>query len=51
MLSKNEIDNISELIQNVEFACVDFSTSLTNINEGDFIYLDPPYAPKPQIHL
>ena len=46
MLTKSEIDKISELIQNVEFICADFSTSLENIEEGDFIYLDPPYAPE-----
>ena len=43
--TKKEYDLISDLIQDVEFICCSFETSLTNFVKGDFIYLDPPYAP------
>lgn len=46
MISKDEIENISRLIKNVEFICCDFEKSLKNPNLGDFVYLDPPYAPE-----
>jgi DNA adenine methylase len=42
----NELLAISELIQGVTFTCCDFSESLAIVNEGDFVYLDPPYAPE-----
>ena len=38
--------SIHSLIQNVQFECCDFTTSLKNIVENDFVYLDPPYAPE-----
>jgi len=37
---------ISELIKDVIFECSDFSISLAEINDVDFVYLDPPYAPE-----
>ena len=43
--TKKEYDLISDLIQDVEFVSCGFETSLTNFVKGDFIYLDPPYAP------
>ena len=47
IIDKEELDYISELIQDVEFHHSDFSESFKNI-EGvnNFIYLDPPYAPE-----
>ena len=37
---------VSKLIQDVEFIHCDFDTSLTFPRKGDFMYLDPPYAPE-----
>lgn len=41
-----DLNEISDLIQNVEFIQSDFSESLKNVSENDFVYLDPPYAPE-----
>ena len=46
IISKKELDNISELIKDVEFKKKNFKESIKNIKEGDFLYLDPPYAPE-----
>jgi DNA adenine methylase len=32
------------LVQGVVFECCDFTTSLSNIEKDDFIYMDPPYS-------
>jgi DNA adenine methylase len=37
---------VSSLLQDVVFKCQGFETSLSLINDNDFIYLDPPYAPE-----
>ena len=48
IINKEHLEKIHNLIQNVIFECCDFSKSLNidNIEENDFIYLDPPYAPE-----
>jgi DNA adenine methylase len=46
IINKEHLDKIHELIQNVIFECSDFNNSLNNIEKNDYIYLDPPYAPK-----
>ena len=42
----DELLAVSELIQGVVFTCCDFSAALSAVNAGDFVYLDPPYAPE-----
>ena len=46
IISKKDLNYISDLIKNVEFKSCSFTESFKNIEEGDFVYLDPPYAPK-----
>ena len=48
MITKDELDIVSDLIANVEFITSSFEDSLENekIEKGDFVYLDPPYAPE-----
>lgn len=46
IINKNHLETISELIQNVVFVYCDFNTSLSKIEPVDFVYIDPPYAPK-----
>ena len=45
IISKSDLDYISCLIKDVEFIHSDFKNSIKNIKDGDFVYLDPPYAP------
>ena len=40
------IQTVSELIQPVIFTCQDFEQTLIGVKKGDFVYLDPPYAPE-----
>jgi DNA adenine methylase len=45
ILNRDHITEIHRLIQNVEFECCDFSASLQRVLPGDYVYVDPPYAP------
>lgn len=46
VINKEHLEEISGLIQNVIFECCDFNTSLTLVEDNDFVYIDPPYAPE-----
>lgn len=46
IITKKEMDTISELIKKVIFIHSDFKKSIESIKNGDFVYLDPPYVPE-----
>lgn len=46
IITYEKLNNISGLIQNVTFNALGFQKSIKNIKNGDFVYLDPPYAPE-----
>ena len=46
IINKDHLDQIHSLIQCVIFQCTDFHQSLQTIEENDFVYIDPPYAPE-----
>ena len=46
MITKEQLNTISELIKDVVFKCCDFKDSFKEFKKDDFVYLDPPYAPK-----
>ena len=46
IISKSDINYISHLIKDVVFKNSSFSHSFKHLKNGDFVYLDPPYAPE-----
>lgn len=46
MITVGELTQVSELIKDVHFKQCDFREAFKNMREGDFVYLDPPYAPE-----
>ena len=45
IINYNHLVKIHILIQNVIFNTSNYSDSIAKINNADFVYLDPPYAP------
>lgn len=46
IINKQHLDEVHDLIQGVIFECCDYNTSLASIEDNDYVYLDPPYAPE-----
>lgn len=46
IINKEHLDEIHMLIQNVIFECSNYTESLSNLENDDYVYLDPPYAPE-----
>ena len=46
IVDEDHIKAVAELIKDVVFTCQPFMAALQNVLPGDFIYLDPPYAPE-----
>lgn len=46
IIDRTDLDAISSLIKDVVFVHRDFAESIQAATYGDFVYLDPPYAPE-----
>jgi DNA adenine methylase len=46
VLDEEHIREVSELVKDVIFSELPFTQALKSVKKGDFVYLDPPYAPE-----
>ncbi len=46
IINKEHLDLIHDLIQEVNFECLNYKDAYLKIQKDDFIYMDPPYAPE-----
>jgi len=46
IVSLEHLKEVSILIKDVIFECLDYSKSIEKVQEGDTVYMDPPYAPE-----
>ena len=46
IINEKHLKEVSRLLQKVVFTHCFFEVSLQRVQEGDFVYLDPPYAPE-----
>jgi DNA adenine methylase len=46
IINRKHLEEVHQLIQGVHFEFCDFSKSIITVNPGDFVYMDPPYAPE-----
>lgn len=46
IISKSHLLQFHKIIKNVIFTDGDFHNTMSNIQAGDFVYMDPPYAPQ-----
>lgn len=46
IINEEHVMEVSKLIEDVVFTHRTFSDSLKDVQDSDFVYLDPPYAPK-----
>jgi len=46
IINRKHLEEVHHLIQCVHFEFCDFSKSIITVNPGDFVYMDPPYAPE-----
>ncbi len=45
VLDREDVLTASALLRTCTIICADFTESLAQLHEGDFVYLDPPYLP------
>jgi DNA adenine methylase len=45
LYDRENLLGVSALLQSTEVMCVDFEELLDRVGHGDFVYVDPPYAP------
>lgn len=46
IINRDHLNAVSVIIRPVKFACADFTVAAKPILPGDFVYMDPPYAPE-----